>query len=101
MLLGGAPAVHRLAGVVAHHVDQAGRREGLEVAIDGGQPDVLAALAQLVVELLGGAETVHALKQRDHRRPLPGGANTGADRTPRAAAVTAGTRGTVSGNGFH
>jgi len=45
----GATAIHRLAGVVAQRVEQARGGHRLQRPVHGGQPDVLAALPQFVV----------------------------------------------------
>ena len=76
----GAPAVDRLAGVGAQRVDHSRRRHRLQCPVDGGQADVLAAAAQLVVQLLGRAELVERFQQRRNRRSLAGGADAGARR---------------------
>src|SRR5262245_16444975 len=47
-----APAVHLLAGGGTHHVDIAGLGERLQCAVDGRQPQVLAAFAQHRVQFL-------------------------------------------------
>jgi hypothetical protein len=51
-----APAVQRLAVRVADRVDLAVLAQHLQVPVDGGQADVLAALAQFRVDLLSAAE---------------------------------------------
>jgi hypothetical protein len=62
--------VQRLAAVVADGVDAAFLAEHLEVAVYGGQADVLAAPPQLGVDLLGTAEAGKVLKRRGKRRGL-------------------------------
>ena len=57
-----AAPVHRLAGIGAQGVDQAGGRHRLQSAVHGGQADALAAAAQFVMEILGGPEIVEVLQ---------------------------------------
>src|SRR5690606_2245678 len=57
---GGARAVDRLALVGAQHVDLAPVGQGLQRAIDRGQPDLRAVLAHLGVDVLGAAEALAA-----------------------------------------
>ncbi len=67
-----AATVDRLAGVVAQRVEQTGAGHRLQRPVDGGQTDVLAAAAQLVVQLLGRAEIVQRVEQIP-RSPLAAG----------------------------
>ena len=68
----GAAAVHRLTGVGADGVEQVGRGQRLQGAVDGGQSDVVAAPAEFVVQFLGGAEPVDVAEQVDDRCTLAG-----------------------------
>lgn len=52
-----------LAAVDPQHVDLPRVDQGLKRAINSGQADVLATLAQLLMEFLGGPEGVQAIKQ--------------------------------------
>ena len=70
----GAPAIDRFPGVGAQRVEHSRRRHRLQCPVDGGQADVLAAPAQFVVQLLGGAELVEGLQKRRNRGSLAGGA---------------------------
>ena len=56
--------VQGLAAGVPDRVDPAVLAEHLQVAVDGGEPDVLTQPAQLGVDLLGTAES---------RQPIEGG----------------------------
>jgi hypothetical protein len=73
-----APAVEGLAAVVADGVDRAFLAEHLEVAVDGGEPDVLSPPPQLGVDLLGTAEAGEVLQRGRERRRLLGAAHLGA-----------------------
>ena len=90
-----ATAVHRLAGIGAHHIDEIRRLQRLQSAIDGGQSDVRAVAAQLVVQFLRRTETVELLQQGDDRPALPGGPDAAADGTQ------AGTGGGAVRGHFH
>ena len=68
-----AAAVDRLAVAGAQHVDLAGVGEGLQGAVDGGQPDRVAAVLEQVVQVLRAAEVVDLVERRRDRGPLPGG----------------------------
>jgi hypothetical protein len=75
VVLGAAP-VGGLAGAGAQHVDLAGVGQGLQGAVDRGQADAVAAPAQLLVDLLRGAEVGELVEQVRDRgaltgRPLP------------------------------
>ena len=80
-----APAVEGLAVLGAQHVDLAGVGERLQRPVDRRQPDVLAARAEQVVDLLGAAEVLEGRERRGHRPPLPG-------RTRSAAAAVVSAR---------
>ena len=56
----GAAPIGRLTVVGADQVDLVGVGHHLEGAVDGGQPDVLPVLAEVIVDLAGGAEVVGA-----------------------------------------
>jgi hypothetical protein len=56
----------------AQDVDLAGVGEGLERAVDGGQPYRVAPVLEHVVQVLGAAELVDLVERRSDRRPLPG-----------------------------
>ena len=64
----GAPPVHGLAAAGAQDVDLAGVGQRLQRAVDGGQADALADAAQLLVDLLRGAEVGEPVQQARHRR---------------------------------
>jgi hypothetical protein len=66
-----AAPVGRLAVAAAQHVDVARVDERLQPAIDRGEADRLAALAQPGVQLLGGAEAGRLLGHRQQRAALP------------------------------
>ncbi|KLL96565.1 hypothetical protein NJ76_02010 [Rhodococcus sp. IITR03] len=72
---GGAPPEQRLAAVGAQHVDAADLGERLQGAVDGRQADALAALAQLVVKVLGGPEFLGVVEQVDDGAALTGRAD--------------------------
>ena len=73
----GTPAVDRFTSIGAQRVDHPGRGHRLQSPVNGCQADVLAAAAQLIMQLLGRAELVERLQQRGDRSPLPGGADVG------------------------
>jgi hypothetical protein len=89
--------VQRLTAAVADGVDAAFLAEHLEVAVDGGEPDVLAAPPQLGVDLLGAAEPRQVLQRRGERRRLPRPAYLrpagGAWRPPSGVGTVAGSGG--------
>jgi hypothetical protein len=60
MRVAAAPAVQGLAAGVPDGVDLAVLAQHLQVAVDGRQADVLAAAAQLSMDLLGAAEARQA-----------------------------------------
>ena len=67
---GAADPVDRLAVRAAQHVDRAGVGERLQVPVDRGQADRVAAAAQLGVQVLGAGEAVAAGQRRARpRRP--------------------------------
>ena len=74
----GAAAVDRFAGVGAHDVHQIGRGQRLQGAIHRGQPHVLTAPAQFVVQVLSGPELLDGVEQSDDGSPLPRCAHPGA-----------------------
>ena len=74
--------VERLAAGVADGVDAALLAERLQVAVDGGEPDVLALAPQLRVDLLGAAEAGQALQRGRQGLRLPGPARPGAPGCP-------------------
>ncbi len=51
------------------------------MSVDGGESDLLAAIAQLSVDLLGAAEAGQAVKHRGDRLGLPGATDPGAVRS--------------------
>ncbi len=63
-----AQPVLGLAVAAVHHVGEVVLGQQVQVPVDGGQPDLVAAVAQFVVQLLGGAEAVRLAQQ-----PLDGG----------------------------
>ena len=65
-----ALAVEDLTRRVADGVHRAGLAEHLQVPVDGGQPDGLAAAAQLGVDLLGAAEAGQAGQRGGQRGGL-------------------------------
>ena len=67
-----APPVQVLAARRAHHVDLARVGQPLQRAVDRGQADPLAPLAQHRVQVLRAVEALHLGEQRAHRRTLPG-----------------------------
>ena len=69
--------VEDLAAGVADGVDAALLAERLQVAVDGGQPDVLAPAPQLRVNLLGAAKARQALQRGRQGLRLPGPARPG------------------------
>jgi hypothetical protein len=69
--------VEDLAAVVADGVDAALLAEGLQVPVDGGEPDVLALAPQLSVNLLGTAEAGQAIECDGQRVRLLGPAHPG------------------------
>ncbi len=68
-----AAAVDRFAGISAQRVDLVGRRHRLQGAVDRGQPDVLAAPAEFIVEFLSRAEFIDGVEQFGDCGALPGG----------------------------
>jgi hypothetical protein len=78
MRAGAALAVERLAAAVTDGVDAAVVAEHLEVAVDRGEPDVLAAPPQLGVDLLGAAEAGQVVQSLGERGRLPRPAHLGA-----------------------
>ena len=70
-----APAVDGLARVGAQHVDLAAVGQRLQRAVHGGEADAVACAAQLLVDLLGGAEVVEAVQQCGDGGALAGGAH--------------------------
>jgi hypothetical protein len=64
---GSALPVQGLARRVTDAVDHALLAEYLQVTVDGGEADVLAAAAKLGVDILGAAEAGHA-RQRGRKR---------------------------------
>src|SRR5947209_20285561 len=74
VMMRGATPVDRLTAVGTQYVDLSGLGQGLEGAVHRGQADTLAAVAQSLVDLLRGAETVGVIEQPGHCGPLPGGA---------------------------
>src|SRR6476469_3202462 len=66
-----ARAVDGLTVVGAQHVDLAVGGHGLQVAVDGGEADLVAAGPQERVQLLGRAELAGAGEQRSDGRSLP------------------------------
>ena len=75
--------VERLAAGIADGVDAALLAERLQMAVDGGEPDVLALAPQLRVDLLGAAEAGQALQRGRQGLRLPGPAGPGAPAAPR------------------
>src|SRR6185312_7809952 len=61
-----APPVDGLARVGAEHVDLAAVGQRLQGAVHGGEADAVAAAAQLLVDLLGGAEVVDRVDEIVH-----------------------------------
>ena len=59
-----ALTVEDLAAVVADRVDAALLAERLQVAVDGGESNVLALAAQFGVDLLGAAEAGQPVQGR-------------------------------------
>jgi zinc transport system substrate-binding protein len=74
--LGTAP-VAELSGAVGEDVDDALLGKEPERAVDGREPQPLAAAAQPLVELLGGDVVALSEQLREDRRALPGRAETG------------------------
>src|SRR5579875_2221773 len=95
---GAALPVQRLAVVVPDRVDAAFLAEDLEVAVDGGEPDVLAAAPQLGVDLLGTAKPGQAVQRRHQRGRLPRPADLG---PARPVGVLRSGRGVVRLRGGH
>src|ERR1700760_671694 len=95
---GTALPVERLAVVVPDRVDAAFLAEDLQVAVDGGEPDVLAAAPQLGVDLLGTAEPGQPVQRRHQRGRLPRPADLG---PARPVGVLRGGRGVVRLRGGH
>src|ERR1700761_8798904 len=75
-----ALAVQRLAVIVPDRVDAAFLAQHLQVAVDGGEPDVLTPAPQLGMDLLGAAEPGQVVQRRHQRRRLPRIANLGSPR---------------------
>jgi hypothetical protein len=73
-----AQPVLRLAVRPEHDVDLTGVGERLEVPVDGGQADGLAAPSQLAVQVLCGPEAVGVAQGRVDGSALPGGTQPGA-----------------------
>ena len=69
-------AVRRLAVGTYDDVDRTVFRKALEVAVDGGESDLLVLPAQLVVQRLRGAEAVRGGESLIDRGTLAGGATT-------------------------
>src|SRR5262245_51875251 len=65
-----APAVPVVAGRRAQHIHLAGVGEGLQGAVDGGQPDRSPVVPQHRVQFLGGVETLGSVQQLAQGRPL-------------------------------
>ena len=63
-----AEAVEALPVGRTQHVDVTLGAESLQVAVDRGEPDAVALLAQVLEDLLGGAEVVDAPELGDQRR---------------------------------
>jgi hypothetical protein len=61
--LGTALPVQGLTGFAAQDVDFTGVRQGFELVVDRGQPDSLAACAQELVQVLGGAKCFEVAEQ--------------------------------------
>ena len=75
VVLGGwAGAVPGFAVVAAQEVDGPALDERLQVPVDGGEPDRLAAVVQLVVQLERALEPVGACERVGDGGPLPGAA---------------------------
>src|SRR5690606_34220553 len=72
MVLLAAPPVQVFTAGGAHHVHLTGVRQPLQGAVDGGEPDPLAPLAQHRVQFLRGVEALDLVQQVAHCRPLPG-----------------------------
>jgi hypothetical protein len=73
-----AAPVQRLATGVPNRVDLAAFAQHLQMPVNGGETDVLTALPQLSVNLLGTAESLQTLKHGGQRLGLAGAANPGA-----------------------
>jgi hypothetical protein len=67
-----APAIEVLAAGRAHDVDLAGVGQPLQGAVDGGQADPFAPLAQHGVQILGAVEAGRLGEHRAHRGALFG-----------------------------
>jgi hypothetical protein len=78
-----AAAVQDLAARAGDGVDLPGLAEHLEMAVDGGQADVLAAAAQLGMNLLSAAESGQPVQGRGQHLGLAGTTNPGAARGTR------------------
>lgn len=72
MAVGTAAPVKRLAVCVPDGVDLAVVTQHLQMPVDGREPNVLAAPAQLSVDLLSAAESGQPVEHRDQRLGLPG-----------------------------
>jgi hypothetical protein len=72
MMLAAAHAVDALALVIGELVNLARLGQGLKCAVDGGQSDRGAAMAQIVMKLLCGTEVIDLSKQFGHCSALPG-----------------------------
>ena len=72
MMLAAAHAVDALALVIRELINLARLGQGLKCAVDGGQPDRGAAMAQIVMKLLCGTKIIDLSKQFGHCSALPG-----------------------------
>src|SRR5665811_1827338 len=72
VLAPGAPAVDRLAVGGAQRIHLAAVCQRLQRPVDGGQPDLLPAFAQQLVQVLGRAEVVDLREQLSDGGALPG-----------------------------
>ncbi len=66
MLVGGAPEVEPLAGLVPYDVDEAGAVEVPQRAVDGGESDRAAESGEQGVQFLGGDELPAAAEGFEH-----------------------------------
>jgi hypothetical protein len=64
---GAAAAVQRLTWRRADHVHVTGPGQRVQGPVHGGQANLLAGLAELVMELLRGVEASRLIQQRDDR----------------------------------